>query len=115
MNSPLPEGVVKGFLNLVSDGALGIGNTVFQGNKMKLPGFKGKLGPPENKTDLGPVAMGNDHFIAELYKIGNVPCRLLYGRKLVVDLPAAFVFDQGVSTDGYHHSLCHDLKQVLLL
>src|SRR5579872_272627 len=82
----------------VADGALGVRPADVERHLVQLVG--GELGPPQDETDLGTVAMGDDDVPAVLDHADDVAARLLGGDVLVADRLVLGVFDERVPADG---------------
>ena len=94
------ELITKGLLNLIANGPLSISDTALQWHIMQSLMLVGDFRSPQNKTNLRPVAMGDDDLIPGLDHLdnmnhcpGNLPI-------LVLDSQMVLIPDEGIPTYG---------------
>jgi hypothetical protein len=94
------EFILQCLLQGIANGALAVSAANIQGHLVHAFDFMGDLGAPQDKTNLRPVAMPDDHIPAGFEHIGDVECRFAGRLILVFHRLVVFIFDQGISADG---------------
>ena len=107
VQSPPPELVAHGLLDLISYGPLRVRAAVHQRDRMHPLRLLGDLRTAQDKADLRAVAVGDDHVVAALDHIRDMDRRLTYGRVLIRYGLMSLIPDQRVSSDRDHRQLAH--------
>jgi hypothetical protein len=95
----------------VTNRALGVRAADIERNFVQF--MRGQLGPPQNKTDLGTVAVGHNDVPAILDERHDMMARLAGGKVLIAHGLVVFIFNERIATDGiYSSNFLHSGKKM---